>query len=134
MGPGHGTPASGTNAPILRLSLLALGFSLFFVSAARADTWSAGAFTTYDQSEWGDGTFSTSSNTAVVIASEPSKRSQQRGKSLIAGPYRGPITGCAAMILAHPATSFACMGRHCRGMTVPSLDRTGRDMVLLGYL
>ena len=56
MSPGHGTPASGTNAPILKLSLLVLGFSLFFVSAARADTWSAGAFTTFDQAEWGDPT------------------------------------------------------------------------------
>ena len=56
MSPVHGTPASRTNAPILRLSLLVLGFSLFFVSAARADTWSAGAFTTYDQAEWGDST------------------------------------------------------------------------------
>ena len=43
MSPVHGTPASGMNAPILRLSLLVLGFSLFFASAARADTWSAGA-------------------------------------------------------------------------------------------
>jgi len=54
MSPVHRTPASVTNAPILRLSLLVLGLSLFFVSAARADTWSAGAFTTYDQAEWGD--------------------------------------------------------------------------------
>ena len=33
---------------------MVLGLSLFFVSAARADTWSAGAFTTFDQTEWGD--------------------------------------------------------------------------------
>jgi len=33
---------------------MVLGLSLFFVSAARADTWSAGAFTTFDQAEWGD--------------------------------------------------------------------------------
>ena len=54
MKPVQGTQANGTNAPILRLSLMVLGLSLFFVSAARADTWSAGAFTTYDQTEWGD--------------------------------------------------------------------------------
>ena len=54
MSPVQGTEARGTNAPILRLSLLVLGLSLFFVNAARADTWSAGAFTTYDQAEWGD--------------------------------------------------------------------------------
>jgi hypothetical protein len=56
MSPVPGKQASGTKAPILRLSLLVLGLSLFFVSAARADTWSAGAFTTYDQAEWGDPT------------------------------------------------------------------------------
>ena len=56
MSPVQGTQARGTNAPILRLSLVILGLSLFFVSAARADTWSAGAFTTYDQAEWGDST------------------------------------------------------------------------------
>ncbi len=56
MSPVHGSPASRTNVPILKLSLLVLGFSLFFASAARADTWSAGAFTTYDQAEWGDPT------------------------------------------------------------------------------
>ena len=56
MSPVQGTQASGTNATILRLSLIVLGLSLFFVSAARADTWSAGAFTTYDQAEWGDST------------------------------------------------------------------------------
>jgi hypothetical protein len=54
MKPVQGTQANGTNAPILRLSLMVLGLSLFFVSAARADTWSAGAFTTFDQAEWGD--------------------------------------------------------------------------------
>ena len=54
MSPVHGTPPSGTKTPILKLSLLVLGFSLFFVSVAVADTWSAGAFTTYDQAEWGD--------------------------------------------------------------------------------
>jgi hypothetical protein len=43
-------------ATILRLSLVVLGLSLFFVNAAQADTWSAGAFTTYDQAEWGDST------------------------------------------------------------------------------
>ena len=56
MSPVQGTPASHTNAPILRLSLMFLGLSLLFVSAARADTWSAGAFTTFDQAEWGDET------------------------------------------------------------------------------
>jgi hypothetical protein len=56
MSPVPETQASGTKAPILRLSLLVLGLSLFFVSAARADTWSAGAFTTYDQAEWGNST------------------------------------------------------------------------------
>ncbi|MGC1647791.1 MAG: PEP-CTERM sorting domain-containing protein [Candidatus Sulfotelmatobacter sp.] len=54
MSPVQGMPASRTKAPILTLSLMVLGLSLFFVSAARADTWSAGAFTTYDQTEWGD--------------------------------------------------------------------------------
>jgi hypothetical protein len=54
MKPVQGTLANGTNAPILRLSLMFLGLSLLFVSAARADTWSAGAFTTFDQAEWGD--------------------------------------------------------------------------------
>jgi hypothetical protein len=56
MRPVQGTQARGTNAPILKLSLVVLALSLFFVSAARADTWSAGAFTTFDQAEWGDGT------------------------------------------------------------------------------
>ena len=56
MSPVQAKQASGTNAPILRLSLLVLGLSLFFVSAARADTWSAGAVVTYNQSEWGDPT------------------------------------------------------------------------------
>ena len=56
MTPVQGTQASGTNAAILRVSLMVLGLSLFFVSAARADNWSAGAFTTYDQAEWGDST------------------------------------------------------------------------------
>jgi hypothetical protein len=37
MSPIHGTPASRTNALILRLTLMVLGLSLFFVSAARAD-------------------------------------------------------------------------------------------------
>jgi len=37
MSPVLGTQASVTNAPILRLSLVVLGLSLFFVSAARAD-------------------------------------------------------------------------------------------------
>ena len=54
MSPVQGTPASRTNAPILTLSLLLLGLNLFFVTAARADTWSAGAVVTYDQSDWGD--------------------------------------------------------------------------------
>jgi hypothetical protein len=54
MSPVQGTPASRTNASILKLSLMVLVLSLFFGSAARADTWSAGAFTTYDQAEWGD--------------------------------------------------------------------------------
>ena len=35
---------------------MVLGLSLFFVSAARADTWSAGAVVTYNQSDWGDPT------------------------------------------------------------------------------
>ena len=56
MNPVQGTPASTTNAPILRLSLIVFGLCLFFVSAARADTWSAGAVLTYDQSDWGDPT------------------------------------------------------------------------------
>ena len=56
MSPVQGTQGSRTNAPILRLSLIVLGLSLFFVSAARADTWSAGAVVTYNQSEWGDST------------------------------------------------------------------------------
>ena len=56
MSPVQGTQARGMNAPILKLSLMVLGLSLFFVSAARADTWSAGAFTTYDQAEWGNST------------------------------------------------------------------------------
>ena len=62
MSPVQGTPASRTNAPILTLSLLLLGLNLFFVTAARADTWSAGAVVTYDQSDWGDG-----SNTALIL-------------------------------------------------------------------
>ena len=37
MSPVRGTQASGTNALILRLPLMVLGLSLFFVSAARAD-------------------------------------------------------------------------------------------------
>jgi hypothetical protein len=56
MSPVQGTQARGTNAPILKLSLVVLALSLFFVSAARADTWSAGAFTTFDQTEWGTST------------------------------------------------------------------------------
>ena len=56
MRPVQGTQARGTKAPILKLSLLVLGLSLFFASPARADTWSAGAFTTYDQAEWGNST------------------------------------------------------------------------------
>jgi hypothetical protein len=56
MRPVPGTQASSTKASILRLSLVVLGLSLFFVNAAQADTWSAGAFTTYDQAEWGDST------------------------------------------------------------------------------
>ena len=54
MSPVPGTQASSTKASILRLSLVVLGLSLLFVSAARADTWSAGAVLTYNQSEWGD--------------------------------------------------------------------------------
>jgi hypothetical protein len=56
MSPIPGTQASTMKTSILRLSLVVLGLSLLFVSAARADTWSAGAFTTYDQAEWGDST------------------------------------------------------------------------------
>ena len=56
MSPVQGMPASRTNAPILKLSLLVLGLSLFFASPARADTWSAGAVVTYNQAEWGDPT------------------------------------------------------------------------------
>jgi hypothetical protein len=51
-----GTQASVTSALILRLLLMVFGLTLFFASAARADGWSAGAFTTFDQAEWGDGT------------------------------------------------------------------------------
>jgi hypothetical protein len=54
MSPVQGTQACGTNAPILKLSLVVLALSLFFASAARADTWSAGAVVTYNQAEWGD--------------------------------------------------------------------------------
>jgi hypothetical protein len=54
MSPVQGTQARAANAPILRLSLIVLGLSLFFVSAARADTWSPGAVVTYNQVEWGD--------------------------------------------------------------------------------
>jgi len=56
MSPVPGTQASSMKATILRLSLVVLGLSLFFVNAAQADTWSAGAFTTYDQADWGDPT------------------------------------------------------------------------------
>jgi len=56
MSPVQATPASVTNALILRLSLMVFGLSLFFMSAVRADTWSAGAVVTYNQSEWGDPT------------------------------------------------------------------------------
>jgi hypothetical protein len=54
MSPVQATLARGTKAPILNLSLMVLGLSLFLVRSAQADTWSAGAFTTYDQAEWGD--------------------------------------------------------------------------------
>lgn len=54
MSPVQGTQARFTNALIMRVLLMVFGLSLFFASAARADTWSAGAFTTYDQAEWGD--------------------------------------------------------------------------------
>src|SRR5271154_3428398 len=46
------------------------------------------------------------------------------------------MTGWAAMIWAHSATSFDSMGRHCRGMKLPSLgsERPGygpfRSLVL----
>jgi len=56
MSPVQGTQARGTKALVLRMSLMVLGLSLFFVSAARADTWSAGAVVTHNQSEWGDPT------------------------------------------------------------------------------
>lgn len=45
---------SGTPAPILKMLLMVLLLSLACVRAARADGWSAGALTTYDQAEWGD--------------------------------------------------------------------------------
>ena len=56
MSPVQGTHASVTNALILRLLLMVLGLSLVCVRAARADTWSAGAVVTYNQSHWGDPT------------------------------------------------------------------------------
>ena len=52
----QGTSASGAPARILKLSLMVLVLSLAGVRAARADGWSTGAFTTYDQAEWGDPT------------------------------------------------------------------------------
>ena len=52
----RGSEAGGTNVPILRLSLMVLILSLVCVRAARADSWSAGAVVTYDQSDWGDQT------------------------------------------------------------------------------
>ena len=51
-----GTQARGTKARILKSSLIVLGLSLCFGSAARADGWGPGALTTFDQAEWGDGT------------------------------------------------------------------------------
>jgi hypothetical protein len=56
MSPVPGTQASSMKATILRLSLVVLGLSLFFVNAAQADTWSAGAVVTYNQADWGDPT------------------------------------------------------------------------------
>src|SRR5580704_9068730 len=56
MSPVPGTQASSMKASILRLSLVVLGLSLFFVNAAQADTWSAGAVVTYNQADWGDPT------------------------------------------------------------------------------
>jgi hypothetical protein len=44
------------HAVVLRFRFMLLVLGLVCVGAARADTWSAGAFTTYDQSEWGDPT------------------------------------------------------------------------------
>jgi hypothetical protein len=58
MSPVQGTQASVTNALIMRLSLMVLVLSLGCVRAARADSWSPGAFTTYDQAEWGDSAIS----------------------------------------------------------------------------
>src|SRR3984957_3480307 len=52
----RGSEAGGTNVPILRMSLMVLILSLVCVRAARADSWSAGAVVTYDQSDWGDPT------------------------------------------------------------------------------
>src|SRR5271170_2197389 len=52
----QGTSASGAPARILKLSFMVLVLSLAGVRAARADSWSTGAFTTYDQAEWGDPT------------------------------------------------------------------------------
>jgi hypothetical protein len=43
-------------AVVLRFLFMLLALSLVCVRAARADGWSAGAFTTYDQAEWGDST------------------------------------------------------------------------------
>jgi len=51
-----GTQARGTKARILKSSLIVLGSSLCFGSAARADGWGPGALTTFDQAEWGDDT------------------------------------------------------------------------------
>src|SRR5271167_2552869 len=56
MGRVHGTQAGGIKGSILKLSLTLLVLSLAGVRAARADGWSAGALTTYDQAEWGDET------------------------------------------------------------------------------
>jgi hypothetical protein len=56
MSPVQGTQARSTNALVLRMLLMVLGLSLFFVNAARADTWSADAVVTYNQADWGDPT------------------------------------------------------------------------------
>jgi hypothetical protein len=52
MAPLNGPKTTPIRAVVLRLLFMVLGLSLFIVSAARADTWSAGAVVTYNQVEW----------------------------------------------------------------------------------